>query len=72
MCITPQGEYATKWKDCFPINDDKQESIMYHNLHISQKGTSIEQCSWTEQYAGLLILMSFFQRHINLDNTRSL
>lgn len=72
MCITSQGEYAEKWKDCFPNSDDKQESISYHSLHISQEGTYAEQCSWPEQYAGLLIFMSFFQRHINLDNTRSL
>lgn len=72
MCITSQGEYAEKWKDCFPNSDDKQESISYHSLHISQEGTYAEQCYWPEQYAGLLIFMSFFQRHINLDNTRSL
>lgn len=72
MCIISQGEYAIKWKDGFPNSDDKQESISYHSLHISQEGTYTEQCSWPEQYAGLLVFVRFFRRHNNLDNTRSL
>lgn len=72
MCIISQGEYAMKWKDGFPNSDDKQESISYHSLHISQEGTYTEQCSWPEQYASLLIFVRFFRRHNNLDNTRSL